>query len=491
MYDGPVRKIHTVGRRFVCASLCGLALSAGGWTAERSETLPLSKYPELAARLQVLDAWIADRVETLDQPGLSIGVVYDGDLIWTRSYGYADLRKKVEAAPFTVYRIGSLSKAFTAIAVLQLHEAGKLRLSDPVRDHLPWFKPRNPFPEAETITIYHLLKHTSGLPFDAPGVNWNDYSLPRRKEVIERIGETEIVYPPGLTKYYSNFGYWIAGEVIRAVTGNPVETYVDKSILQPLGMTNTDLAPSPDMPHIAVGYGARLPGKNREQWRFTDTRFYTPAGDGASSVEDLARLVAFFMGKAPAGGREILKHDTLHLMWGDLKKDSEDAQDGEDVSRHRKKELRIYHGGDGGGFVGGYRVDVARRFGVVALTNADDGDPWSCLDQAFSIILPGIEKLLHETEKTPAPNPEWNMYLGTYSWRGDKAQIVAFGDKLFIADPDGKDPWDSKIELRAAGAHTYRMIEVPPGYGELLRFDVAADGTVAGIRFPSGYKAKD
>lgn len=108
-----------------------------GAAQTRTEAGALTRQPAVDAAMRVLDAWITATVAEREQPGLSIGIVNDQDLIWARGYGYADLERRVPATPSTLYRIASISKVFTATAVLQLRDAGKLRLDDPVTERLP------------------------------------------------------------------------------------------------------------------------------------------------------------------------------------------------------------------------------------------------------------------------------------------------------------------------------------------------------------------
>ena len=122
----------------------GLALivllpAAALHSAEPAKTLAES--PGVAEAIQVFDAWVARTAADREQPGVSIGIVHDQDLIWAKGYGFADLAKKTPATPATDYRIASLSKLFTATAILQLRDAGKLQLDDPVSKWLPAFAP--------------------------------------------------------------------------------------------------------------------------------------------------------------------------------------------------------------------------------------------------------------------------------------------------------------------------------------------------------------
>ena len=148
----------------------------------------LLQNPEVDAAFKVLDAWIKATMRNREQPGLSIGIVHDQDLIWAQGYGFADLADKVPATPSTLYRIASISKLFTTTAIMQLRDAGKLQLDDPVAKHLSWFKITNLYPEGATVTIRHLLTHTSGLPREATSVSWNELTFPTRQDMIQPLG---------------------------------------------------------------------------------------------------------------------------------------------------------------------------------------------------------------------------------------------------------------------------------------------------------------
>src|SRR5437667_12367657 len=146
--------------------------------ADRS---PLARKPEVTAALTVLDSWIAATVAQREQPGLSIGIVYDQDLVWAKGYGFADLERRLPATPSTIYRIASISKLFTATAIMQLRDGGKLRLDDPVSDRLPWFSIKQTYDGGPPITIRQLITHTSGLPRELSGVNWSDLTVRARE----------------------------------------------------------------------------------------------------------------------------------------------------------------------------------------------------------------------------------------------------------------------------------------------------------------------
>ncbi len=434
----------------------------------------LADHPKLRARIEVLDSWIAERVANHDQPGLSIGIVYDRELIWAKGYGFADLERKTPATTATIYRIGSISKVFTAIAVMQLRDADLLRLDDPVSEYLPWFQVQNSFPNARTITIRDLLTHTSGLPFDAPGVNWNEYSGPSLEEIIASFPDVEAIFPAGEHTYYSNFGFWVAGQIVTAVSGEPFAEYADTHVLAPLGMEATDLAPEPSTVGLAVGYGARSPGNERKVWAFTDTGFYTPAGDGASSVEDMVRLVSLFMIEGESGTSRVLQQSTLREML-----------------RRINDQVWIGHSGDGGGFVASFGVAPANKFGVIVLTNSDDGEAWEYRDQAFQVVGPGVREAIETPGSTAVERPQWERYVGKYRWEHWKVDVLVLDGQLTMLEPGSEDPWESRVRLAPEGQHTFRMLDVDSRYGEQMHFVLDADGKVTAAQFPSWYALRE
>ena len=139
-----------------------LALVTLPLAAEPHESV--AAHPRVADAITLLDLWIEEQVAYQQLPGLAIGIVHGGELIWAKGYGYSDIESKTPTTPDTLYRIGSITKLFTATAVMQLRDAGKLRLDDPVARHLPWFEIKSSFEDVPEVTVWHLLTHTAGLP---------------------------------------------------------------------------------------------------------------------------------------------------------------------------------------------------------------------------------------------------------------------------------------------------------------------------------------
>src|SRR5262249_9125051 len=159
------------------------------------------------------------------------------------------------AMPQTIYRIASITKLFTSTAVLQLRDAGKLQLDDPITRHLSWFNIQNRYSDAPPITIRHLLTHTPGLPPEAAFPYWTDATSPPLDQITETLPQQETVRPPDIEWKYSNLGLALAGEIVAAVSGQSYEDYIEQHILDPLGMNSTYIrSPDPHHPQLATAY---------------------------------------------------------------------------------------------------------------------------------------------------------------------------------------------------------------------------------------------
>lgn len=177
--------------------------------------------------------------ESHHMPGLVYGVVIDGKLVYSGGSGYSNLEQKIRADRFSLFRIASMSKSFTAMAILQLRDAGKLSLDDPVSKYIPEMQgvalPTSDSPE---ITIRHLLTHGAGFPEDNP---WGDRQLADTdEELIQMIREgISFSNAPGVAYEYSNLGFAILGQVVQRVSGMDFRKYMRENIFKPLGMNET------------------------------------------------------------------------------------------------------------------------------------------------------------------------------------------------------------------------------------------------------------
>jgi CubicO group peptidase (beta-lactamase class C family) len=441
--------------------------------------------PEVTGAIQVLDSWIQATAREREEPGLSIGIVYDQELIWSKGYGFADLEKRIPASPATLYRIASVSKLFTSTAIMQLRDAGKLRLDDPVAQYLPWFHIRD-------ITIRHLITHTSGLPRELSIPYWNDLHFPSREEMIRLVPELKPVFPPDTVFKYSNLGLAIAGEVVAAASSEPYQQYVERHILQPLEMRSTRVHPEPGTPHLAMGYRKRVPGQPREREDFIDAGGLTPAANLASSVEDLAKFCELQFRDGPAGGAQILRGSTLREMhrvqW--MQKDWQSAQGLGFWIRKAGTQERFGHDGSVPGYKSQLEMAADNKMAAIVLINGYEADPLFYVNQAFAIVGPAIAKATEKPKPAAAAaDPAWQKYVGTYTWKHVDVEVLIIEGELTMIVPDATNPWNSRVKLAPVGPDTFKMTSGSQN-GELVKFDVDANGKVTRLTAGSYYRIK-
>jgi CubicO group peptidase (beta-lactamase class C family) len=445
----------------------------------------------VTAAIDLLSAWIESQLAYAELPGLSIGIVHDQTLLWARGFGHARLERRVPATADTLYRIASITKLFTSTAILQLRDAGKLRLDDPVAEHLPWFRIRQAQPDAPVITIRHLLTHTAGLPREAGFPYWSDANFPTPEQVRERLAQQQAALPAETEWKYSNLGMTLAGEIVAAVSGRPYGEYVTEHILAPLEMRHTLVStPDPDAPGLATGYTRRLPSVPRHPAPFTDGRGITAAANMTTSVSDLARFAMLQFRDGPVGGAQILRGATLREMhrvhW--LEPDwSAGWGLGFRVARDKGKTY-VGHGGRVRGHRTLLQLCPADRIGVIVMINADDGNPVLFADKAFQWVAPAIVKAT-PAPPCPAPPAAWQRYAGKYRSPWADVQVLVVDGSLAMIDPSQPDPTLTVTRLSPVGEHTFR-IETKDGFGanaELVVFELGADGRVVRIKVGENY----
>ena len=456
-------------------------------------TVDAPSHPEVASGVELLCAWIEAQMAHREEPGLSIGIVHDQELVWARGFGYADVNEQVAATAATRYRIASITKLFTSTGILMLRDAGKLQIDDPVERHLPWFDIRQRFPDATAITIRHLLTHTAGLPREAGFPYWSDADFPTREQVRDALPRQETAYPAETRWKYSNLALVMAGEIVAAVSGQSYEDFVQQRILDPLGMSDTLVrSPHPGDTELAVGYGRRMPGAARPALSaVVDYRGITSAANMTSNVTDLAKFGMFQFRDRPVGGDQILRGSTLREMqrvhWLDPS-----WQQGWGLGF---KVIRQ----DGATYVGhsgqapGYRTQMllcpADKTGVIVLSNAHDCDSLRYCDRAFRWVLPAVLRTAAPEPPWATPDPCWQRYIGRYRDAWSDAQVLVRDGKLVIIDPVADDPLDTIATLTPVAEHVFRY-ESSDGYssrGELAVFEVDDTGTVQRLKLDENY----
>ena len=255
---------------------------------------------------EYLQARIAQDVKEAKITGLSVALVSDQELIWASGFGYADKKNNVAATAETLYRAGSITKVFTALAAMKLHEQGQLDVDTPIDHYLPEFQIQSRFGSPTPITLSNLLNHHSGLPGDLLDGMWTE-SPDDFTSVIPRIRHYYLANPPGRIHAYSNLGYSVAGAVIEKQSGQKFEALVHQSLLEPMGMHNADISTMPARDKLAKAY---LRGKKTQELPLRDV----PAGGLSANVVELAQLLKLFNGYGRVEGRAVISEDSIKRM---------------------------------------------------------------------------------------------------------------------------------------------------------------------------------
>lgn len=283
-----------------------------------SSEFDADRFNRIAATLPEIDRLTAEFVDKHHLPGLAYGVIAGGQLIHAGSVGLADTTATLPVSRRTLFRIASMTKSFVAVAILQLRDAGRLGLDDPVARYVPELALlASPTTDAPPLTLRHLLTMNVGWPEDNP---WGDRQLALDDAALSALLAQGVTFAssPNTQYEYSNLAYMILGKVVHQVSGQPFQEYTAQHILQPLGMLNArwnlDRVDQP----VAKGY------------RLVDGEFveepaaWAPCGGDAAgfgglylSVDDLAKWVAFFLSAwPPHDGAEnsVLRRSSLREM---------------------------------------------------------------------------------------------------------------------------------------------------------------------------------
>jgi D-alanyl-D-alanine carboxypeptidase len=449
--------------------ICTLPLHAE-IVAQKSSVAGVGNDAEVLGAERLVSAWIEGQIAYRGLPGVAIGVVSDQELIWSKGFGFADIKAKLPMSATTKFRMASNSKLFTAIAIMQLREEGKLGLDDPVVKYLPWFKAKAAGDDDGPITIEQLLSHSSGLQREA-GDHWSSYNFPTTQELQRLYPERQAAFAPSVRWKYSNLGFAVAGSVVEQVSGQRWADYVEQNIFKPLGMRNSSV--DKNVSGLAVPYGRRMPDGTREVLPFIDARGMAAATGVTSNVEDMAKFISAQFRRGPRGGaqivssgswREMLRVRSVEENW------TAGTGLGFDVKRVKDKTY-IGHGGGYPGNTTQTLIQLDDKVGVIVLTNTSDSYPADIAQQLMATVGQAVAKAAAAKPQTVAWDPAWERFAGLYRGPGGDQQVVLLNQKLVIITPNGPN-LDNPVTLEPLGDGRFRFIAPTGGgaVGEVVRF---------------------
>ncbi len=400
-------------------------------------------------------------------PGCALAVIKDGQIVYKRGYGMADLDHDIPIKPDTVFHVASVSKQFTAMAILLLAKQGKLALDDEVRKHIPELRDF-----VHKLTIRHLLHHTSGLRDQ-----WNllimsgwrlSEDVVKDEDILDLVAKMKALnFKPGDQYFYSNTGYTLAAWIVKKVSGQSLREFCEANIFKPLRMTSTFFRDDHAVTVKRQAYGYR-PAAN-DAFRLSVPNYDTV---GASSllttVEDLARWDQNFYDKR-VGGDAVIEQMQIPGILNDGEKINYAL--GLMVSQYKGLKVVEHSGGDAG-----YRSHLMRfpeqRFSVACLCNLGT-NPGQFSRRVADIYL--ANQLTPEPAKpnqvgsSTLADAELKGKVGTYwnSWTEEFGRVTADNGKLQISASG------SNLALAPNGSNRFRITE-PVGEVE---FEVGADGS--------------
>ncbi|MBW5485305.1 serine hydrolase [Streptomyces bambusae] len=435
-------------------------------------------------RQDQLSAAVEATAEEFGIPGLAVGVLMDGQEVYA-AHGVTNVDHPQPVDENTLFHLGSVTKIFTATALVRLAAEGKVDLDAPVRRYVPELVLADER-TAEQITVLNLLNHTAGLEWNLIDTEAGDGSL---AAFVAKMAELAIVAPPGARASYSQAAYNLAGRVVEKVTGLPYEKAVAELLLEPLGLSNTFF----DMDDVitrkfAVGYNRGEDGQLRpaKPWKAypAGARGNNPGGGIVSTVGDLLRWAAFHLGE----GDGVLPADALHGMREQtVELRSSTLGDGFGICWFLKEVDGVGtlgHGGSGNGQFAELVVVPERNFAVVALANAGpDGYP---ADQA--VVRWALEHYLGLVERDPEPLPydeaRAREVVGRYEIDVMNLDIATDGGRLTLGV-------EIKPEIRAGSD-----VEMPPDVAPAPMGFLPGDGdayivTEGGLKGQRGFFTRD
>ena len=436
-------------------------------------------------------------------PGLSVALVYDQETVWTYSFGYADLERRVPTTPQTIFAVGSITKIITAIMMMRLRDAGKLGLDDAIEKFLPSIKIRSSGNNGRPVTLRQISSHTAGLQREVSAEGWHTLKFPTIEQLLESFKEVATVFPPFSRYKYSNLGYTILGHVLSIVACVPYKEYVRSNILSPLGMTHSGFDITEEMKqNLAIGY--TVSGEDPiDTTPYLDFGAVAPAGQLYSSVEDICRLISLQFIEDPLTGNDgsreaendkdyvtVLEPATIREMHSPVyigKRWVGGTGIGWHITNTMGHTISSHRGG-----IPGFTTDIAVvrdiKLGIAVFTNAFP-QPNDITVRLLESLVPYFETFAAVKSdlelKSKPQDLSLEKYTGKYhsKYFGDIA-ILQLDGRLILTDP-----------LAPPGLHTVLIPIAPDRFimsggdedGEPALFETNDDGSVRAVN-TAGYR---
>jgi CubicO group peptidase (beta-lactamase class C family) len=426
------------------------------------------RLPEPLATAMTAD--VADAQRRWRTPGLFVGVSRDSELLWSSQVGVARLEPATSAHDDTQVMIGSITKTFTALLVMQLRDEGRLTLEDPLGTWLPESR-------HASLTVRRLLSHTSGLQREPVGRLWESLDAPDAERLLRELEDAEQVLPPHLAFHYSNLAFALLGQVVERLDGRAWEEALRDRILDPLGMSRTTCAPADDHAHgfQVDPFAGTVTREPELQLRAT-----APLGGLWSTVADMARYAAFLAEPPPS----VLAPETLQEMCAPLvmiDQESWTAAYGLGFELVRSGDrVHVGHRGAMPGFLSALRVNREAGVGVFAVATTTAGAaPGPLATRLLDQVLDALP-LMQPAWVPERRQPDLDELLGSWWSEGEELVLEVREGALWMRVAGGS-PQD-ETRFSRTDESTFRAV-AGRERGELLELVRRADGRLEKLYF--------
>jgi CubicO group peptidase (beta-lactamase class C family) len=374
-----------------------------------------------------LEQTAREEIARLNIPGAAVAIVRNGEVIFSKSFGVANVETGEPVRPAMLFRLGSTTKQLTAAAVVGLAVEGKLDLNAPLSKYITSLPPR-----LGTITANQLLSHTAGIRDEAPMFGSHDDNALGLG--IRRWTDEWLFAPPGAIFSYSNPGYWMAGYLLEVLTGKPYADAMEERVFRPLGMSHTTLRPTVAMTY-PLAQGHEIAGGKPAIIRpAADNAGSWPAGSIFSNVDDLARWVTTVLERKGIDPRVIDLMVTPHARYPGT-----DESYGYGISLLTVRGVRLWdHSGSRAGYGSQIRMAPDQKVGIIVQTNRTGANLPATVLKAMDILLP-LDPAKAPTPKAalPVTPADLSRLPGTYRNGEERIQITAREGKLYLRRGDG------------------------------------------------------
>lgn len=425
--------------------------------------------------LHFIDQWLSYKWKYDKLTGLSVGFSLDKKIVFHKSYGYKNLEKKQKTRLDTAYRVASVSKVFTAIAILQLAQTGKLKLSDKVTKYLPEFASKTD-KKQNNLTIQQLLTHTSLITRDGNYGQWNSGKFPKREILFQQAQAGILFKSPEVRWKYSNYGYSLLGLIIEKASGLTYENFINKHIVKPLGMANTvsDLNPRLNK-QLATGYVSALPGIKQHPVKHFQTYDMAGATGITTTIEDLLKFGIAIVSQSPKilnknYWKQAFKKQWSHeKMWRNLIM----------MAKEKDKSNIYLHGGSFPGFSTRFLIDPKNKLSIAVMINTNLSPDFTYSNGVHNILC-AADKTLAKLAKLKTKPKTPSQYTGIYLGRNWPLGISVINGQLVAYDPTDSNPLKTATWFEYISDHTFRIHDTD-GYGfngEMARFITKHDKVI-------------